>query len=303
MSISPKHETTWYCWSCGGCGETLNSRGSFGSELRRRAELWLDGSCSTCTHRAWLPFTLSLSWEPKFSLLHIYPKEETLYRYSRIDRGRWLSGGEYNPGKAPRTATNPLCETVPWQTSTILILKSRHPPPDAYLPKKIMQLQGQFYHGLSSFPAELNKRWRVRKWFRHVLQWVSDSSGFRKNSGFFLAHSPIFQTQCLLLTIPCFHFIWFPLSKIRSIKFKLYCGLVKHSNTQRSLYWMQAVCWDSLSAKHRLTKAASLTVLSHATVEHFPCPQLAIQGFFHSWMWLIAQRLLDTGGLPWLYWM
>lgn len=172
-------------------------------------------------------------------------------------------------------------------------LKSQHPPSEADLPEKITQLQGQFYHGLSSFPAELNKRWRGLKWLRHLLQWVGDSSGFRKNSGFFLAHRPIFQTV-FSFDYSCFHFIWFPLSKIRSIKFKLYCELVKHSNTQRSLYWMQAICWGSLSAKHRLTKAARLTVLSHATVEHFPCLQLAIQDFFHLWMWLTAQRLLDT---------
>lgn len=148
-----------------------------------------------------------------------------------------------------------------------------------WLPQKTMQLQGQFYHGLSSFPAELNKRWRVLKWLRHLLQWVGDSSGFRKNSGFFLAHRPVFQTV-FSFDYSCFHFIWFPLSKIRSIKFKLYCGLVKHSNTQRSLHWTQAICWGSLSAKHHLTKAARLTVLSHATGEHFPCLQLPIQDFF-----------------------
>lgn len=90
------------------------------------------------------------------------------------------------------------------QTSTSLVPKSLRLPPCAYLPKKIMQLRGHFYHDLSSFPAELNKRWRVLKWFNHVLQWVSDSSGFRKNSGFFLAHRPVFQTQCFLLTIPVF---------------------------------------------------------------------------------------------------
>lgn len=186
-----------------------------------------------------------------------------------------------------------ICWVKRGQPPPFWSLKSRRPPSEADLPEKITQLQGQFYHGLSSFPAELNKRWRVLKWLRHLLQWVGDSSGFRKNSGFFLAHRPIFQTV-FSFDYSCFHFIWFPLSKIRSIKFKLYCGLVKHSNTQRSLYWMQAICWGSLSAKHRLTKAARLTVLSHATVEHFPCLQLAIQDFFRLWMWLTAQRLLDT---------
>lgn len=147
------------------------------------------------------------------------------------------------------------------------------------LPRKTMQLHCQRYHGLSFFPAELNNRRRALKWFRHVLQWVSDSSGFRKTSGFFLAHRPIFQM--FSFDYSCFHFIWFPLSKIRSIKLKLYCGLVKHSNTQRSLYWTQTICWASLSAKHWLTKAVRLTVLSHATVEHFPCLQLAIRVFFY----------------------
>lgn len=174
-----------------------------------------------------------------------------------------------------------ICWVKPGQPPPLWSVKSRPPPAQADLPEKITQLQGQFYHGSSSFPAELNKRWRVLKWLRHLLQWVGDSSGFRKNSGFFLAHRPIFQTV-FSFDYSCFHFIWFPLSKIRNIKLKLYCGLVKHSNTQRSLYWMQAICWGSFSAKHLLTKAARLTVLSHTTVEHFPCLQMPIQDFFHS---------------------
>ena len=156
-----RQETARYCRSGGRGSQTLNSRGSFRAEPRCGAELWLIGSRSTCTHQAWLPCTLSLSWEPKLSLLHIHHKTETLYRYSQIEGGWWLSGGEYSRGKAARTANDLLRGTGPWQSSSILILKSRRPPANAYLPKKIMQLQGQFYHGLSSFLAELNKRRRV----------------------------------------------------------------------------------------------------------------------------------------------
>lgn len=231
---------------------------------------------STCTSHAWLPLALSLSWEPKFSLLHTHRKEETRHRRSQIDCGQWLSGGECTRQSHQWL----ICWVKRGQPPPLWSAKSQRPPAEAEVPEKAMQLQGQFCHGLSSFPAELNKRWRVVKWLRHLLQWVGDSSGFRKNSGFFLAHRPIFQTV-FSFDYSCFHFIWFPLSKIRSIKLKLYCGLVKHSNTQRSLYWMQAICWGSLSAKHRLMKAARLTVLSHTTAEHFPCLQLPIQDFFH----------------------
>lgn len=54
----------------------------------------------------------------------------------------------------------------------------------------------------------LYKRWGVLKRLNRVLQWVSDSSGVRKNSGFFLAHRPVFSSTVFFWLFPfSFHLV------------------------------------------------------------------------------------------------
>lgn len=99
-------------------------------------------------------------------------------------------------GKQGRAA-GPTVVEAPWQPGTPSC--SRRSPWLCWLTHKAHGCTG-----LQLFPAALYKRWGVLKWLNRVLQRVSDSSGVRKNSGFFLAHRPVFQTQSFLLTIPVF---------------------------------------------------------------------------------------------------
>lgn len=97
-----------------------------------------------------------------------------------------------------------ICWVKRGQPPPVWSVKSRPPPSRADSPEKITQLQGQFYRGLSSFPAELNKRWRV-----YSNDWGISYSGLVTHLGLeriqgFSLLTGLYFKQCFLLTILVF---------------------------------------------------------------------------------------------------